>query len=96
MSEPRRVLIVDDSPDDAALVARALSRGGGALTYQRVDTAEAMQAALSEGSWDVVIADYSMPRFNGLAALKIVRDTKFDLPFILVSGPSVRMWPLRR
>jgi two-component system sensor histidine kinase/response regulator len=83
---PRRILIVDDSPDDAELAAQALRRGGRPLTYQRVDTPEAMRAALGEENWDVVIADYSMPRFNGLAALKMLRDTGLDLPFILVSG----------
>jgi PAS domain S-box-containing protein len=86
VNEPRRILIVDDSPDDAELAAQALRRGSFPLTYQRVDTPEAMHAALGEGTWDVVIADYSMPRFNGLAALKILRDTGLDLPFILVSG----------
>jgi two-component system, sensor histidine kinase and response regulator len=86
VNEARRILIVDDSPDDAALAARALLHGDCALTYQRVDTPEAMQAALGEGNWDLVIADYSMPRFNGLAALKIVREMKLDLPFILISG----------
>ena len=86
MNGPRRILIVDDSPDDAELAAQALRRGGFPLTYQRVDTPEAMHAALGEGIWDVVIADYSMPRFNGLAALKMLRDTGLDLPFILVSG----------
>jgi two-component system cell cycle sensor histidine kinase/response regulator CckA len=86
VNAPRRILIVDDSPDDAELAAQALRRGGFSMTYQRVDTPEAMHAALGEGIWDVVIADYAMPRFNGLAALKILRDTGLDLPFILVSG----------
>ncbi|MGH8323930.1 MAG: response regulator, partial [Steroidobacteraceae bacterium] len=86
MSKSRHFLIVDDSPDDAELAVRALKRGGYDLTYQRVDTPEAMQKALEQGDWDLVIADYSMPRFNGLAALKMLRDTKLDLPFILVSG----------
>ena len=86
MNEPRRILIVDDSPDDAELATQALRRGGCNLTYQRVDTPEAMRAALEQADWDVVIADYSMPRFDGLAALKMLRDTGLDLPFILVSG----------
>lgn len=86
MNDTRHILIVDDSPDDAELTVRALRRGGYDLSYERVDTPEAMQAALVDGNWDLVIADYSMPRFNGLAALKMLRDTGLDLPFILVSG----------
>lgn len=86
MIKSRRVLIVEDLPDDAELTVRALRHGGLDLTYERVDTPEAMGAALAQGTWDLVIADYSMPRFNGLAALKMLRDTGIDLPFILVSG----------
>jgi two-component system, sensor histidine kinase and response regulator len=86
LNETRRILIVDDSPDDAELAATAIRRGGCNLTYRRVDTPEAMRAALGEGNWDLVIADYSMPHFNGLAALKMLRETGLDLPFILVSG----------
>ncbi len=86
MNDTRRILIVDDSLDDAELAVRALRQGGCDLSYERVDTPEAMQSALGEGNWDLVIADYSMPRFNGLAALKMLRETGLDLPFILVSG----------
>ncbi len=86
MNGPRRVLLVEDSADDAELAVRAIRRGGCDVTYHRVDTPEAMRAALVNGSWDVVIADYAMPHFNGPAALKILRETGLDLPFILVSG----------
>ncbi len=86
MSQSRRVLIVEDSPDDAELTVRTLRHGGLDLTYERVDTPEAMRAALAQADWDLVIADYSMPRFNGLAALKMLRESGHDLPFILVSG----------
>ncbi len=86
MNATRRILIVDDSADDAELTVRALRRGGCDLRYQRVDTPESMRAALGEEHWDLVIADYAMPRFNGLAALKMLRETGLDLPFILVSG----------
>ena len=86
MNQPRRILIVDDSPDDAELAANAIRRGGCDLTYQRVDTPEGMRAALEQGNWDLVIADYTMPRFNGLAALKMLRNMGLGLPFILVSG----------
>ena len=83
---PLHVLIVEDSADDAELMVRALRRTGNATTYERVDTPQALAAALAHGPWDLVIADYSMPHFSGLGALKMVRDQALDLPFIMVSG----------
>jgi signal transduction histidine kinase len=86
MNASLRVLIVEDSPDDAELTTRMLRRDERDLYCQRVETPEAMLEALDKKDWDLVIADYSMPGFNGLAALKILRDTGLDVPFILVSG----------
>ena len=86
MSTPRRILMVEDSADDAELTARTLRRSGCELTFERVETPEAMRAALLREQWDLVIADYSMPYFTGLAALKLLQQEGLDLPFILVSG----------
>jgi signal transduction histidine kinase len=86
MSAPRRILMVEDSADDAELTARALRRSGCEMTFERVETSEAMRAALLREKWDLVIADYSMPHFNGLEALKLLQEQGLDLPFILVSG----------
>lgn len=86
MDQPRRILIVEDRPDDAELTARALKRAGIEHTYRRVETPAGMRAALREERWDLVIADYSMPQFSGLAALQLLRDSKIEIPFILVSG----------
>ena len=86
MGEPLRVLIVEDNPDDAALVLRELRRGGREVAHERVETSGAMIAALDAQSWDMVIADYSLPQFSGTAALKLLRERDSDLPFILVSG----------
>lgn len=86
MSRPRRILIVEDSTDDAELTVRALRQSGFDLTYKRVDAPETMRAALEEQPWDAVISDFSMPRFSGLDALKLLQDKGFDLPFILISG----------
>src|SRR5260370_18861259 len=81
-----RVLIAEDSEDDALLLVRELRRGGYDPVYERVDTAAAMQAALARQSWDLVIGDHSMPHFSGAAALKLVREHSLDLPFICLSG----------
>jgi PAS domain S-box-containing protein len=86
MSTPLRVLIVEDSEDDAILVLRELRRGGYDTTHERVDTAEAMKAALEEQEWDIVLSDYSMPHFSMPAALATVKEKGLDLPFIIVSG----------
>src|SRR5258708_2225996 len=86
MSQPLRVLLVDDVEDDALLMVRALRAGGFQPEYKRVDTAEAMVSALADGPWDLVISDYSMPGFNGTAALALFRRSGLDVPFIVVSG----------
>jgi PAS domain S-box-containing protein len=86
MSKTLRVLVLEDSPDDSALVLRALRHGGYDVTAARVETAEEMQAALDAGSWDVVIADYTMPRFSAPTALELLKARGLDLPFIIVSG----------
>lgn len=83
---PLTVLIVEDSENDAMLLELELERAGYRLSCYRVDTAEAMAQALQEHRFDVVIADYVMPNFNGLAALALVKDHGLDLPFIIVSG----------
>ena len=86
MSKPVRVLVVDDSEDDARMAVRSLERGGFEVQFERVDTAHAVEEAWSRQSWDAVIADYRMPQFTGLDALKIVRASGSDIPFVLVSG----------
>lgn len=86
MGKPLRVLIVEDSEDDAMLLLRELRRGGYDTSHQRVDTPEAMSAAILAQAWDIVISDYVMPRFSGLNALKVLKDSGIDVPFIIVSG----------
>jgi PAS domain S-box-containing protein len=81
------VLLVEDNPDDAFLLERHLRRHGVAFEITRVETAEEMHAALRGGTTpDVVLADYNLPRFSGPAALKILRQSGIDIPFIMMSG----------
>ncbi len=86
MTKPLRVLLVEDREDDALLVLRHIERAGHDVSHDRVETAEAMRHALERAEWDVVISDYSLPRFSGPAALEVLRQSGMDLPFIMTSG----------
>ena len=86
MSKPLRILIVEDSENDTLLLLHELRRGEYDPSFERVDTPDDMGAALERQSWDVVVADFSMPRFNALAALELLKEKGLDLPFIIVSG----------
>jgi PAS domain S-box-containing protein len=85
-TRPLQVLLVEDSENDATLLELELERAGFASHCERVETAEAMAAALTRQTWDLVIADYVMPHFNGLAALALLKSKGQDIPFIIVSG----------
>lgn len=86
MGKPLRVLIIEDSEDDVALVLRELRRAGYEPEFQRVETAEEMKGALAGQKWEIIICDYAMPRFNAPAALRVLRESGIDIPFIIVSG----------
>jgi len=86
MSNPLRVLIVEDSDHDLDILLLDLRKAGYLVTYERVQTEEAMRAALSQREWDLVISDYSLPEFDGLRALATLKASGVDLPFIITSG----------
>ena len=82
---PLRVLIIEDSEDDLMLVLRELRRGGFEPEYQQVEAAEAMSQALKE-EWDIILSDYSLPSFSAPAALKVLKNSAVNIPFIVISG----------
>jgi len=86
MSQILRVLQVEDSESDAALVLRLLERAGYEIHSERVEDAGEMRAALERQVWDVIIADYRLPRFDAPGALRSLHETGQDIPFIVVSG----------
>lgn len=86
MRRPLRLLHIEDSEDDAAIIARKLEQGGYALSVTRVSTPGAMHAALRDHTWDLVIADWNLPQFSALFALEQLKCAEVDLPFIIVSG----------
>lgn len=86
MARPLRVLVIEDNEDDAALMLRELQRGGYEPVARRVETPAAMQHALQQETWDVVLADWNLPQFSALFALEMLKSQGLDLPFIIVSG----------
>jgi PAS domain S-box-containing protein len=83
---PLRVLIAEDSPDDVTLLVRILRKGGFEPSFERVQTEDAMRSALLEKPWDLVLADYRMPNFDGLSAIAVLKESGLDIPLIIVSG----------
>lgn len=81
-----RVLLIEDNDDDALLLLRELRRNGWEVVFKRVDTASALDAALTSETWDIVISDYQMPQFDGLEALLLVQHHAPDIPFLVISG----------
>jgi signal transduction histidine kinase len=84
--KPLRLLLVEDSDDDAELVLRELERAGYRPTCLRVEAREPFARALREASWDVIVSDHTLPDFGGMQALADLAATGRDIPFILISG----------
>jgi len=86
MTRSLRVLIVEDSENDALLLLRELKKGGYEPAFLRVDDAETLNDALDHHKWDVVVCDFRMPHFDGEAALELFKKKSLNIPFIVVSG----------
>ncbi|MBF0292719.1 MAG: PAS domain S-box protein [Nitrospinae bacterium] len=86
MDRELRILILEDVPEDAELVINALRRGGLAFVSKRVDTREDFTRELAEFRPGIILSDYNLPSFDGIAALKITMEKTPDIPFILVTG----------
>ena len=86
MSRLLRILQVEDDESDAAMVVRHMEQAGYSVQSLRVQDAEEMRQAIAEQAWDVVIADYHLPRFDAPGALRILLDAGLDTPFVVVSG----------
>jgi len=85
MKKQLKLLQIEDNDDDALLIVRSLQKFGYQTASRRVETAKELRQALADGSWDIVLADYALPDFDGMTALKLVKKHQ-HIPFILVSG----------
>ncbi len=86
MSALLRALIVEDWDADAQLVVRELRRHGYDVEYERVETRPAMEQALAQKGWDIILCDYSLPQFNAMNALATLKESSLDIPFFVISG----------
>ena len=86
MATPLRVLIVEDSLEDAELLLVELKRGGYEVAHRRATTETEVRQALETETWDLIVSDYSLPGFDGRRCLQIYREFDLDIPFILMSG----------
>ena len=86
MQHPLRILSIEDDPKDAELIRDLLETEGIVCEVTRVDTEAALLASVEEGGIDLILADYSLPSFDGISALKLAMKACPDVPFIFVSG----------
>ncbi|MFA7383492.1 MAG: response regulator [Desulfurivibrionaceae bacterium] len=86
MPRKLRLLIVEDSEDDALLLAMELRDGGYEPDCVRVESQQELDAALESGPWDAIFSDYFLPAFTGLDVLRMIQQRGLDLPIIIVSG----------
>ncbi len=86
MSPKLRVLYLEDNTDDFLLVQRELLKAGWALEMRQVDNEHDFSRHVREGTWDIILADFNLPGYGGMAALEFVRRTGYEVPFILISG----------
>jgi PAS domain S-box-containing protein len=84
--QPLRVLVVEDSENDVLLIMRELKKGGYNPVYDRVDTAAAMEKSLEDETWDIILCDYNLPKFNAPSAIAVLKKSSMDIPLIIISG----------
>lgn len=81
-----RILLIEDSDNDAQLLLREVQRLGYDVEYERVETSETIRQSLEQKKWDIVISDYSLPHLDAPHALEVLKSVGLDLPFIIISG----------
>ena len=83
---PIRVLHLEDNPLDIELIAETAARGGLKCAIKSVRTRDGLRDCLSKPDWDIILADFGLPGFDGLSALAIAREMRPTTPFVFVTG----------
>src|SRR5881394_3413898 len=86
MKPTLRVLIVEDSEFDAQMITSLVRKSGYEVVAERVESSDAMDRALHDKRWDIILSDYNLPQFSAPEALKLLQSSELDLPFIIISG----------
>src|ERR1041385_8718197 len=86
MEKPLRILHLEDDPDYSALVKTMLEEEGLQIEMVVVDNAEEFTTAIENEIFDLILADYQLPQWNGIQALRVAHEKRPDTPFLLVSG----------
>ena len=84
--QPVKLVVVEDMPTEAEIAVRQLESGGFSCNWKRVDSEAALRRCLSESNPDLILSDFTLPGFDGISALEIVREVRPDIPFIFLSG----------
>lgn len=86
MPEKLDALLIEDSEDDATLIVHELEHGGFDVSYERIDTSDAIEEALGRKKWDIIFCDHAMPEICAPEALQIAKKLSPETPFVIVSG----------
>ena len=86
MENKIHILLLEDEPLDGELAIAALEEAGVTCTWERVETKDSFLEQIETENYDLILADYQLPTFDGLSALQLFTKYKFNIPFIIVSG----------
>lgn len=86
MQKNLKLLVVEDSEDDAILLLHQIKSGGYSPDIKRVQTIDELEQALADKNWDIIITDHNLPGATSNDVIKSIRDSGIDTPIIVVSG----------
>ena len=81
-----KLLLIEDSEDDAFLLIHHLKKNGFQTDYKRVETADDVRQSLTDANWDLIISDHTLPSFSSSGAIAILNELELEIPLIILSG----------
>jgi len=88
MNKDLKILFIEDSESDAMLIERELTKGGYHIFSMRIDSKPSLLEVINLHPWDIILADYVLPQFSGINAIKLIRQMNYDIPCIMISGKA--------